>query len=94
MNRKLWMIRKRTLAVNSVDLSFATSFNNHSHNSFFFFFLEESGLGMLHLKKLLVLINILIISSHDPACSINFNSFLKGGFNKQAQLTAYTLYIS
>lgn len=94
MNRKLWMIRRWTLAVNSVDLGIATSFNNHSHNSFFAFFLEESGLGMLHLKKLLVLINILIISSYDPACSINFNSFLKGGFNKQAQLTAYTLYIS
>ena len=49
---------------------------------------------MLHFKKLLVLINILIISSHDPSCSINFNSFLKGGFNKQVQFTAYSLYSS
>ena len=91
MNWNLW-IRKWALIVHSVDLSFATDFSNCYHGVFFFcffffffFFLEESGVGILHLEKLLMLVSILITSSHDLACSINFNSlFLKGGFDNQA----------
>lgn len=52
------------------------SFNNYDH---IFFFFEEFGLGMLHLKKLLVLINILIIPSYDLEYPIDFNDFRKEG---------------
>lgn len=57
-------------------------------------FLEQSGLDMLDLeKKLLVLVNIiLIILSHDLAWSINFNSFWTGGFDKEAQLSIYSIH--